>query len=183
MKTILTITEQDINPDALPVDVSQFREREAARAVLVDESGQVYLLNVSKHGYHKLPGGGIDEGESAEQALMRELMEEVGCRADIITALGGIVEFRGYDDGGLRQTSYCYLARQVGEQQESALEEGELDEGMFEVMAEDIDVAIELLSSDKPDNLEGKFIQKRDLYILRAAKAAMQTNEAVGRSL
>jgi len=177
MKTILTITEQDINPDAPAIDTSQFREREASRAVLVDEAGQIYLLNVSKHGYHKLPGGGIDEGESAEQALMRELMEEVGCKAEVLAELGSIVEFRDYDDGGLRQTSYCYLARQIGQQQASALEEGELDEGMFEVKAQDIDAAIALLSNDTPDNLEGQFIQKRDLYILQAAQAAMQASE------
>jgi 8-oxo-dGTP diphosphatase len=174
MKTILTITEQDINPSAPSVDTSQFRERAAARAVLEDAAGHIYLLNVSKHGYHKLPGGGIDEGESTEQALQRELLEEVGCSAQIIAELGSVVEFRYYDDDGLRQTSYCYLAKQIGEQQASALEEGELDEGMFEVKVKDIDAAIELLSNDTPDNVEGKFIQKRDLYILQAAKAAMQ---------
>ena len=172
MKTLLTITEQDINPDAKEVDTSKFRQRLAARAVLLDDLGQVYLLNVSKHGYHKLPGGGVDDGENIEQALERELMEEVGCKAEVAAELGSIVEYRTYDHDGLKQTSYCYLARQIGDQQESALEEGELDEGMFEVKATSINEAIELLSGDEPDNLEGKFIQKRDLCFLRAAKAA-----------
>lgn len=170
MKTILTIKEQDVVPNSPTVDVSNFRERVAARAVLVDDNNQVYLLNVSKHGYHKLPGGGVDAGEEIKQALERELMEEVGCKAEIIAELGTVVEYRNYGDGGLRQTSYCYLAKQVGEQSESALEEGELEEGMFEVKAADIDDAIALLSSDKPDSLEGKFIQKRDIAFLKAAK-------------
>lgn len=170
MQQILTITQQDINPQAPVIDTATFRKREASRAVLLDESGQVYLLNVSKHGYHKLPGGGIDEGEDIRQALERELLEEVGCKAEIIAELGMIVEHRDYEDGGLNQTSYCYLAKQVGEQVESALEEGELEEGMFEVKAKSIDDAITLLSQDEPDNLEGKFIQKRDLAFLQAAK-------------
>lgn len=170
MKNILTIKEQDIVPDSPIVDTSTFRKRGAARAVLLDDSGQVYLLNVSKHGYHKLPGGGIDDGEDIKQALERELMEEVGCKAKIVAELGTVIEYRNYDDGGLEQTSYCYLAKQVGEQVASALEEGELAEGMFEVKAKSIDDAIALLSQDEPDNLEGKFIQKRDIAFLKAAK-------------
>ncbi len=172
MKPLLTIKEQDINPDSLDVDVSAFRKRSAARAVLLDKNGQVYLLNVSKHGYHKLPGGGIDEDEEIKQALGRELLEEVGCKAEIIAELGTIVEYRNYDDGGLKQTSYCYLAKQVGEQVDSALEEDELAEGMFEVKVMNIDEAIALLAKDRPDNLEGKFIQRRDTAFLRAAKEA-----------
>lgn len=173
MSLLLTIREQDIDPTAPQKDSSNFRERSAARAVLLDNDGQAYLLNVGKHSYHKLPGGGIDEGENIKQALARELMEEVGCKAEIIAELGTVVEFRDYEDGGLKQTSYCYLAKQIGQQEESTLEEGELEEGMFEVKAKNIDDAIALLESDNPDNLEGKFIQKRDLCFLEAAKYAL----------
>lgn len=170
MKNLLTINEQDILPESPAVDTAGFRKRGAARAVLLDNDGQVYLLNVSKHSYHKLAGGGIDEGEDIKQALERELMEEVGCKAELLAELGTVIEYRNYDDGGLEQTSYCYLARQIGEQVESALEEGELAEGMFEIKAKSIDDVISLLSEDKPDNLEGHFIQKRDLAFLQAAK-------------
>lgn len=170
MKILLNIKQQDILPDSPVVDTSNFKKRRAARAVLLDGSGQVYVLNVSKHSYHKLPGGGIDESESVREALERELMEEVGCRAEVIAELGIVTELRNYDDGGLEQTSYCYLARQTGEQVESALEEGELAEGMIEFKVKSIDAAIALLSQDMPDNLEGKFIQRRDLAFLQAAK-------------
>lgn len=170
MKHILTLSQQDVIPNAPPLDYATLRKREAARAVLLDQKGRVYLMNVSKHGYHKLPGGGVDKGEEILEALERELMEEVGCNADVIAELGIIVEYRDYGNGGLNQKSYCYLAKQVGKQAEASLEEGELDEGMFEVKANSIDEAIAILSSDKPDNLEGKFIQKRDLTFLRSAK-------------
>lgn len=170
MNTLLTITEQDFDSAKPVADTFRFMTREAARAVLLDDKNQVYLLNVSLHGYHKLPGGGIDEGEEVEQALERELMEEVGCKAKIIAEIGSIVEYRAYEDGGLKQTSYCYLAKQIGEQLEPALEDGELAEGMFEVKARSIDAAIELLKNDQPDNLEGRFIQKRDLAFLTAAQ-------------
>lgn len=168
MNLLLTINEQDFIPEAPESNVSDYRTREAARAVLLDDLGRVYLMNVSLHGYHKLPGGGIDEGENVESALARELIEEVGCKAEIISELGEIVEYRDFEK--LKQTSYCFLAKQVGEQHSSALEEGELAEGMSEVKAKDIDEAITLLKNDLPDNLVGKFIQKRDLAFLEAAR-------------
>lgn len=168
MNSLLTIRERDFTSSSTQADVSDYKTRQAARAVLLDNSGWVYLMNVSLHGYHKLPGGGIDEGEGVEQALARELMEEVGCKADIIGELGEIVEYRDFEK--LNQTSYCFLAKQAGEQQDSALEEGELAEGMVEVKAESIDAAIVLLKNDLPNNLEGKFIQKRDIAFLEAAK-------------
>lgn len=170
VRNLLTIKQSDIDPDSPLTDVTNFRKRSAARAVLLDKYGRVYLLNVSKHGYHKLPGGGIDEGEEIIEAMERELLEEVGCRAEILAELGTVIEYRDYYWGGLRQISYCFLAKQVGEQKESALEEGELRQGMFEVRAKDIDDAIRLLQEDKPDNFEGKFIQKRDLCFLMAAR-------------
>lgn len=170
MKNILTISEQDFTPNSPKIDTSTFKKREAARAVLLDNNGQVYLLNVSLHSYHKLPGGGIDEDETITKALERELLEEVGCKASIIAELGTIIEYRNYEDNGLEQTSYCYLAQQSGEQVASSLEDGEIAEGMLEVKAKNIDDAIALLEGDEPDNLEGKFIQRRDLAFLKAAK-------------
>ncbi len=168
MKLILTIQEKDINPNVGLVDQSTYGEREAARAVITDNKGQIYLLNVSLHKYHKLPGGGIDKGEEILDALKRELLEEIGCNTKVISKIGSIIEYREFQK--LKQTSYCFLAKQVGNQQESALEEGELAEGMFEIKAKSIDDAIALLEQDQPDNTEGKFIQKRDLAFLKAVK-------------
>ncbi|MBP9739035.1 NUDIX domain-containing protein [Candidatus Saccharibacteria bacterium] len=169
MQTLATITQQDIDPASPFSDTSGFRIREASRAILFDAQDKVYLLNVSLHGYHKLPGGGIKDGEEIKAALQRELLEEVGCRAEIITELGAVVEFRDFEN--LKQTSYCFIARQKGEQQESALEADELEEGMIEVKADSIDAAIELVQKDQPDSIEGKFIQRRDLAFLSATKS------------
>lgn len=179
MKTLITLRPRDFSTDSAQDDFSGFSKRTAARAVLLNEQGEVYLLNVSKHGYHKLPGGGVDEGEDIEQALARELLEEVGCRAEVLAELGKTVEYRVYDDGGLEQVSFTYLARQVGDQVAAALEEGEIEEGMFEVRAPNIEAAIELLHRDAPDNLEGRYIQKRDMSILEEAKRVFANTDGV----
>lgn len=72
----------------------QYTLREAARAVLLDTAGRVYLMHTTKHGYHQLPGGGIDEGEAVVDALQRELLEELGCTAGVAEDLGTIPEYR-----------------------------------------------------------------------------------------
>ena len=171
MKSLLTICQKEFETEQAEPDTSNYRTREAARAVLIDETGQVFLMNVRLHSYHKLPGGGIDKGEDVRAALARELMEEVGCKAEIISEIGEILEYRDYEK--LKQTSYCFLAKQIGEQHSSALEEGELAEGMVEVKAESLGEAITQLQKDNPNNLEGKFIQKRDLAFLEAAQTLM----------
>jgi len=51
------------------------------RAVVLDEAGKVLLI---QHTYIKgwyLPGGGVERGETAETAVIRELQEEAGVRA------------------------------------------------------------------------------------------------------
>lgn len=170
MKTILTIQQKDIINNSINVEIENYRERRSARAVLLDDSGRIYLLNVGNQNYHKLPGGGIEDGEEIKEALYRELIEEVGCEAKIIAELGQIIEYRDFEDGGLKQISYCYLAKQNGPQIKSNLEEDELSEGMYELKADNIDHAINILKNDKPSNIEGLFIQKRDMAILINAK-------------
>ncbi len=168
MRNILTINEQDITPEAPAIDTSNFRKREAARAVVSDNAGKVALLRVGLYDYHKLPGGGVDEGEDIPTALERELLEEIGCSAEVTGEVGEIVEYR--DQFELVQTSYCFIAKQVGKKGEPDFTDKELREQFSIVWAEDIDRAISLLEQDEPTNYEGKFIKVRDLALLQAAK-------------
>lgn len=168
MKILLTIHEHDIIPEAPSVDTSNFRKRKAARAVVFGDAAKIALLRVGLYGYHKLPGGGIDEGEDIPAALERELLEEIGCKAEVTGEVGQIIEFR--DQYELEQISYCFTAKQVGGKGEPDYTEEELREQFSIVWADNVDGAIALLEQDEPANYEGMFIQKRDLALLRAAK-------------
>lgn len=168
MKNILVIHERDIVPDAVSVDRSNFSTRAVARAVVIDDMGRIALLHVGLYGYHKLPGGGIEGEEDMFKALERELMEEIGCRATITGEVGEITEYR--DQFSLKQTSYCFIARQVGERGVPDFTEEERQEQFSVIWADHIDSAISLLEQDAPTNYEGKFIRKRDLAVLKAAK-------------
>lgn len=67
--------------------------REAVRAVLL-ENDMIFMVH-TVHGDFKFPGGGIELGETHEEALRRELLEETGCEIQSFgRKLGQITERR-----------------------------------------------------------------------------------------
>ena len=61
-------------------DVADLRIREAVRAILLTPRHEILLVRFEfpqKHVW-ALPGGGIDPGETPQEALRRELLEELG---------------------------------------------------------------------------------------------------------
>ena len=60
------------------------RLRDAARAVILDTDGRILLVRFEFPDRHvwACPGGGLESGESHEDALRRELREEVGLEVE-----------------------------------------------------------------------------------------------------
>lgn len=167
MKTLITLRDSDvILGSAVVGDSTDFNRREASRAVVSDSDGKIALLYVGLDTYHKLPGGGIDPGEDVRTALERELLEEIGCRAEVTGEIGETIEYR--NELKLLQTSFCFTATQVGVKGEPDFTEKELREQYSIVWTDSVNSAIELLEQDEPKSYVGKFIQKRDLAILKA---------------
>ena len=142
------------------------KKRSSSRAVLFDENDRIPILYVSKCNYHKLPGGEIEKNESKQEALKREVMEEVGSEIKIEGEIGKIIEYRS--QFSLLQNSYCYYGK-ILTKGKPHFESSEIDEG-FVLTWKTLDEAIKQLQIDQPNNYEGSFIQKRDLLILQKAK-------------
>jgi 8-oxo-dGTP diphosphatase len=71
------------------------KQRMRAALITRDPDGRVLLLQHERaHGrYWVLPGGGVDQGESIEDALVREMREELGtdCTVDRLVAVGELI--------------------------------------------------------------------------------------------
>ncbi len=169
MKLLKTIKDSDIFPELKTgIEVEEYKERKAARAIIFDQEKNVAILNVSKSGYYKLPGGGVEEGEDMIEALHRECIEEMGCSVKVEGEVGQIIEYR--NQNSLRQVSSCYTARVDGSKGNPDFEQGEIDEG-FQGMWVTLDEALDLMKQSKPTTYDGKFIMVRDSCFLEAVKA------------
>lgn len=51
--------------------------RNSARSIIIDKR-KVAMIHSLKYDYYKFPGGGIEEGEDAVEAMLRETREESG---------------------------------------------------------------------------------------------------------
>ena len=69
--------------------------REAVRGIIMKGS-EILLIYSKKNGDYKLPGGGIEEGETHKQALIREVQEEAGIRVEVEVEVLQVME---YDEG------------------------------------------------------------------------------------
>ncbi len=77
-----------------PFEPEGYAERKTVRAVVVNDAGEILLL-----GSYPL-GGGVEDTETYEEALHREVMEEGGVEVTIMKPLGEII---GYADDEKRK--------------------------------------------------------------------------------
>lgn len=73
MRLLFELDKKNYDPQG-----SVFR-RPSVRGILLRD-GKILMAHSLKYRYYKLPGGGIEPGESHETALMREIHEETGLR-------------------------------------------------------------------------------------------------------
>src|SRR5512141_1800557 len=85
--------------------------RTAVRAVILRETDLLMIFS-STVGDYKFPGGGVNEGESHEQALRREIQEECGMSlAEMGPEIGAVIEYDHPSEAGydvFKMTSHYY---------------------------------------------------------------------------
>jgi len=74
-----------------PVDGHTYQRRRAVYAVIPNREGRVAAVRYRDNLF--LPGGGIEAGESPEQALAREVEEECAQRVQIVEKIGEALQY------------------------------------------------------------------------------------------
>ena len=65
------------------IDTKNYKEngvtyiRNSSRCITI-KNGKVAMIHSLKYNYYKFPGGGIEQDETKEEALIRETLEEAG---------------------------------------------------------------------------------------------------------
>ena len=88
MDKILVLDEKNYTDD-MPVF-----EKTGVRAIICKDGR--YAMQRSADGEYKIPGGGMESGESCEETLIREVLEETGLKVlpETIQEIGEITELR-----------------------------------------------------------------------------------------
>ena len=136
MRELFRMDRQNYNPDG------KVYTRPSARAVIVKD-GKVLLNYIKKFESYEFPGGGIEAGETPEQAMIREVAEETG-RVVIPESVRefGIVIRRQQDsmdpDGIFEQRNYYYYCDITDEVVPRKPDEHELKEGAEPVFVDSL---------------------------------------------
>ena len=91
-------------------------EHSSGGAVIRSEAGAVHVALIATRGRTRwgLPKGAVSEGETSEQAALREVLEETGLQAEIVKPLDTIEYFFRAGDTLIRKRVDFYLMRYVG---------------------------------------------------------------------
>jgi ADP-ribose pyrophosphatase YjhB (NUDIX family) len=131
----MQLLKSTVHPDISDMSAKSFT-RKATRAIVLDGENILLLYTKRYHDY-SLPGGGIDDGESNIDGLIRELKEETGAHSvQNIQEFGLYEEFRPWhktDFNIVHMQSYCYVCTIAEELLAPELELHEIDNGMHPI--------------------------------------------------
>lgn len=169
MNLIAKITDEDIGEKM--VDMKDNIYRKASRGIVLDENGNIAIFYKKNKNLYKLPGGGLEQNESFEEAFIREVREEVGCEVEIVGNLGYIEEYK--TKSNYMQCSYVYIGkiiRKLDHLELTKMEEAEGGERLWMTPKEALEKMKQsyscLLASEYTNLYSTKIVAKRDIRIL-----------------
>ena len=133
-----------------------------AGAVIVRE-GKILFQRRTDNGKWGLIGGLVEMNETYEQAALREIREETGCSCMEIRELGIVEENRGTLDYTQINYYFLVLAQREGE---CCLTEAE-KENAAAVQWHPLKKAADLITNQKFERVQGKYLCARDAVVLR----------------
>ena len=167
MKHIRTVTDKEIlGTDGL----SNAKPRLTARAIIKNHNNQYAVMYAKGFDLFSLPGGGVEDGESIEDALRREVAEETGVNILAIKELGYVEENRAYCD--YTQISYYFIVTTDSTEFHSHLTADEAKHGTT-VNWYTLEEAYSHIASANHTTVQRKYLQARDVIALDEYKSQL----------
>lgn len=149
--------------------------RNVARGIILLPDGKIAIHSLNRDDafgkaiYLETPGGGVDEGETFEQAVIREAEEETGYRVKILSPIGEVIDaYNLIQRKNIQHYYLCQATEYVGKHFEST---GDLV--IQETKHLTIDEAIEAYQNMSDHGVVG-LVKHRELPILLEAKKMMK---------
>lgn len=149
-----------------------------ARGFVLNEENKICLLHIlgdddfGHRDYYETPGGGIENGEDLETALLRELDEEIGYECKIIDYLGVV-----YDEYNLikrKNVNNYFLCKTIKKTKPHHVSYG--DSFIKEICFFDIDEALNKYESMNK-NLVQKLVYNREYPVLKKVKDILKDSD------
>lgn len=150
-------------------------DRTIVRAVLFDDEGYFYFVQADrddlfgKAKHIETVGGGVEEGENLNEALKRELDEELGAKVEVITKIGVVSDYYNVIHRHNLTNYYLCKALSFGDKHLTEDEKNSFHLSTVKFTYED---AINKYESCANTSI-GRLIRNRELPILKRAHEIM----------
>ncbi len=147
-------------------------DRQIARAVVFDDDGYFYFVQVDRDDDFgraiciETAGGGVENGENPDVAIIRELQEELGATVEVVCKIGVVSDY--YNLIKRHNINNYYLCRVISFG-EKHMTEDEIHQFHLSTLKLTYDEAVAEYEKRRETPL-GRIICNRELTILKRAK-------------
>ena len=147
-------------------------DRNIVRAIVVDDDGYFYFVRADRDDDFgraviiETAGGGVEVGEDLDEAIKRELQEELGAQVEVICKIGVVSDY--YNLIHRHNINNFYLCRAVSFG-EKMLTEDEINYFHLSTLKLTYDEAIQEYAKNR-ESMLGRIVANRELPILIRAK-------------
>lgn len=150
-------------------------DREIVRAIVVDNKDNFYFVRADRDDIFakavviETAGGGVESGEDLENAIKRELREELGAEVEVISKIGVVSDYYNLIHRHNINNYYLCKALYFGERH---LTDDEIEKYHLSTIKLSFNEAVEEYERCKNSKL-GRIIANREMPILKRAKTIL----------